>query len=340
MGAEHASDFLDGGDAAAEGLVDPDIEEGACPDWTLVAPELLKGLLEFPSSGGVAQGSEHGVEFGAGLSANAGTAFEQDEASALDGFFCGFGTEARLFTAADLIDRGIEVLGDMEAVEHIEGASGFGGDDLEIRLPHVRTDDLESGEKPGVRLLQGGEAALKGGLGAFLPDPEEPAYAGIDLVDDGDEVFALFAPTPMEFVDPDGLHSEEAAVFQPPLHDPLDAAIHGVPTGAEDLGGFLPRKQFGPMGQKEHVGAGLAVLAHTPGHVFNGHFARHRTSDAPGGVEEEDRHAPKRHKRPASFLEPVIAGSRPLATAAAPPMSGVMIKMHLNGARIRFIAQT
>ena len=71
VSAEHSGDLLEWGDATAQSLVDPDLEESASPDWTFVAPELLESLLQLPGAGGVAQTAEHGVEFGAGLAAHA-----------------------------------------------------------------------------------------------------------------------------------------------------------------------------------------------------------------------------------------------------------------------------
>lgn len=55
VSARHAGGSLEWADAAAQGLVGFDIEEGARPDWTLMAPELFESLFELSRGCGMAQ---------------------------------------------------------------------------------------------------------------------------------------------------------------------------------------------------------------------------------------------------------------------------------------------
>lgn len=168
---------------------------------------------------------------------------------------------------------------DVKAVEHVDGTASLAGDDFEVGLPHVRAPDLETPEETFTRLFQRGEAVFEGGLGAFAPDPEQAASAGIDLVDEGDEVAAPFVPPPVKFVHTDDLHALQAAMLHSPPHHPLHVPAHGVPAGAENLRRLLPGEQFGRVGRIDHVRRSLAMLAHVPGHVFNRGFARRGAGD-------------------------------------------------------------
>ena len=53
---------------------------------------------------------------------------------------------------------------------------------------------------------------------AILAHPEQPSYALIDLVDDGQETVAV---VPQHFVDADGANPVQVPVLQTPVHSHL-----------------------------------------------------------------------------------------------------------------------
>jgi hypothetical protein len=61
----------------------------------------------------------------------------------------------------------------------------FLGDDLQVGLPHVATDELQPLGEVRTELTEEGE---QGPHGVTLADPEEAAAAVVDLVDDGEEL--------------------------------------------------------------------------------------------------------------------------------------------------------
>ena len=87
-------------------------------------------------------------------------------------------SHAARFAGADLIQRLIHFGHDVEAIEDMQGLGASFPDDLQIRLPHVRTDE---GDLGGDFFADDGEEALKGFGRPFLTHPEQAGDAQIDL---------------------------------------------------------------------------------------------------------------------------------------------------------------
>ena len=121
VSAQHAGDLLHRFDARAHGAGGPALEIGRRPGRAAVDPEAAEALLEFPGARGLAERGEHGAELFASLAAHLGAALEQQEASALGLLGGGLVAQPGLLAAAHGIDRLVEVLGDVEGIEHVEG---------------------------------------------------------------------------------------------------------------------------------------------------------------------------------------------------------------------------
>src|ERR1700694_4418409 len=81
---------------------------------------------------------------------------------------------------ADLID-GLAQLGhDVKAVEHVQAMSGPLANDLQVRLPHVATDEAKPLDPIGTEPIEERPESFRGPL---LTDPDQPAHTDVDLVD-------------------------------------------------------------------------------------------------------------------------------------------------------------
>ena len=188
----------------------------------------------------------------------------------------------------------------MEAVEDLEGAGRFAGDHLQVRVPHVRADEAESGAALGAEPAEEPEQRLRL---AILPDPEQPAQAGVDLVDDGEELVAL---VPQHFIHPDGGHVVQRTVRQSPRDGHLDGAEHALPGGVERVGNLGPTQALRPAGQKPRIRGRRVALALGPGHRFH-HDAARRARDPAHRVDEVHGDAPERNELEASRPQCVVA---------------------------------
>ena len=180
-------------------------------------------------------------------------------------------------------------------------------DHLQVGLPHVGAHELDlltelfsdHGEEPG-------EAFFR----AFLPDPEQPRAAGLDLVDQGE---VLVSATILDFVDAQGADRAELAMAQPPVDDPFHCIEDLLPTGSEAQRRFFPGQLTRPLRQEDHVSAGERVLAVGPRQRFDLH-ATGTTIDAPHGIEQKHGKAPDGDKLEAALRERVVTPRR-LVTA-------------------------
>ena len=98
------------------------------------------------------------------------------------------GFELGHFHATDLINGLPELPHNVEAVQDIQGLRGFFGNDLQIRWPHIATDELELGRP---LLSEHAEEAKKGLGSPLIAAPEKPSGSGIELVDHGEVLVAF-----------------------------------------------------------------------------------------------------------------------------------------------------
>ena len=85
--------------------------------------------------------------------------------------------------------------------------SAFLADHVQVRLPHIRTDELDLRSK---LVADNGEEALEGFDGAFLADPEQAGEPLVDLVDQGQVLMAFGV---LDFVYTDGADRLQGAML-------------------------------------------------------------------------------------------------------------------------------
>ena len=139
---------------------------------------------------------------------------------------------------------------------------------------------------------------------AILAHPQQPSAAGLDLIDQRQELAAL---PDVDLVDADGAQRPEFAMLQPPLHDILHRMTDLIPGRAEAQRRLLPRQLARPVRQVQHVGLGQAVLAHRPGHRLDQHAAP-ATLHAPHGIQQHHGIAPDRDELKAPHGQHVVSG--------------------------------
>jgi len=330
VGAEHASDLFHGFEPGAQGAGGPSFQIGRRPGGAAIEPEAPEAFLEFPCARRGPERSENRVEFGPGLSANFARSSQEQEASALGAGALLFGAQAGLLAPAHLIERLVEVFGDVEGVENVERVLTHGGDHVEERFPHVAANHFDAIEESGVLGFKRPEALAQGGLSAAHADMEQTARTGIDLIDKGQEIGTLFTTASVEFVHPEGGDAREVAVFESPVHDPLHRTKDRIPTGVENGGGRFPGQVSSPAGEENHVGFGIRTLATTPGHGLHGRCSGGRTDHAARRVGQFNQDVPNRHEVPTSFGQFVMHAPGLEAAGATALAARVGIKHHLD----------
>ena len=306
VGAEHGSYLAHGLDAAAQGALAPNIKKGGGPGDGTIAPEVMKGFLEHPGSGGGQLEVKEFVEFLLGAPANTAAAAKQFPAHVFEMGSFGAFAKAAVFSAAHLVKRLIEVRGDVEAIKDMEGVIGLGRDDIEVRPPHVTA---HKAQPPDDFRSQSRQTLAKSCLGAPLSHPEKPAAVAVDLVDNGQEVLRAQALAPMDFVDADGFNALEFTMRQAPLDKPIHRAIDSFPTGLECPGGFAPRHAPSPAGEEDHHGDGDRTLSMAPREMLDTD-AVGGTVHASRGVEEVRRDTPHGNETPKALRQAIVARCR------------------------------
>ncbi len=184
-----------------------------------------------------------------------------------------------------------------------------GFSDRLIGLPHIGTDKLDLRSE---WVVEEGKESLERLDGAFLADPEQARYSGVDLIDQS-QVLVAFGV--LDFIHADGADRFQRAVLQTPANHIFDRVAHLVPGSVERLGGFLPRELARPAGQKQHVGLGGLVLAIAPGNLFH-HNAAVPAMDAPHPVQKENQKAPERDGLEPPLGQMIVTRRRPAAARA------------------------
>ena len=103
----------------------------------------------------------------------------------------------------NLIHRLVQMLGDVKAVQNIQGMPRHLSDDFEIRLPHVAADVTQFAQNLRTQLSQ---AAPQRGLGSSPSHPQESPAMLIDLVDHGQKLVCSLALAPVDLVNADRMH--------------------------------------------------------------------------------------------------------------------------------------
>lgn len=114
MSAQHFGDLLHWLEARAHSAGGPCLQICRGPGRASVEPEAPEAFLELPGTRCGSERSENRVELGPGLAANLGGAFQQQKSTALGAGPLLLGAQPTLLATAHLINRLIEVLGDVE----------------------------------------------------------------------------------------------------------------------------------------------------------------------------------------------------------------------------------
>ena len=336
VGAKHAGDLFHGLETRTHGSCSPSFHISGRPSRIAVLPESAEAFLELPCTGGCAERCEHGVEFVARLAANLGAAPQQEETSTLGAGTLFLGAQAGLLTAPHGVHCLVEMPGDVERIEHIEGAAAELGNYFEVGFPHVRTHNAQAREEAGVEFLKVNESFSQGRFGSALTDPEESTRTLVDLIDKSQEVERIFAASVVEFVDAGCGDSGQVPMFEPPFDDPLHRAEHGIPTGREDFSRLFPRQAPCPAGEENHVGLSIRALAAVPWHHLHGRRTEHRTDHPAWRVVKIDRNVPERHVMPPPLWQLVVDAAGPAAAGTAALAARVGIENHID-VRIRLV---
>src|SRR5215467_2074828 len=226
-----------------------------------------------------------------------------------------FGAQACTLGAAHLVHRLIQVTGDMEAVQHMQGWSELSGDNLQVGFPHVAAHKTQSLDDLWPQHLQ---SPPQRSLRTSTPHPQQAPAVRVDLVDDGQKVVGPQAAAPMNLVHPEGFDPAQLAMRQAPLDKPFHRAIDRFPTGLERPPCFPPTQPSRPACQKPHHGARHRTLAVAPRNVLDYHPVLD-TLHPSWRVAKVGRDPPQWHKQPAPLRQAVIARGWPLTARTASP---------------------
>ena len=163
--------FLHGLQLQAHHVVAPLVQESPRPTCSLVFPEPLKVLAVQVGFHGRQVVLEQFPQLVSLRAAEIGRTLEQAPAGVLEDRFVAVVPHPLGFTGADLVDRLAHLLHDVKAVQHMYRGARLLGDHLEIRLPHVAADELQSAAKGGTQLLQ---SAPQRDFGPLAADPQQP----------------------------------------------------------------------------------------------------------------------------------------------------------------------
>ena len=123
----------------------------------------------------------------------------------------------------DLIDSFIEFFYNVKAVQNVECFGKHFSNDLEVWLPHIRTNHLNL--TTIIRSKADEEIPQRIFLSVF-DNSEKPFASGVDLVD---QRHVLMAFVISDFIDSKGGDIPEFTVFEAVIDDPLHGAIDFVP---------------------------------------------------------------------------------------------------------------
>jgi hypothetical protein len=126
---------------------------------------------------------------------------EQAPAGVLEGDVLALATELRCLTTAGFIDSLIEIGDDVKLIQNVERSLGTATNHIQEALPHVAADESE---RSGTLFSKPCEEAFQRLLGMTFTNPQQATTAGIDLVDQGEELVPLFVG---DLVHPDRCNS-------------------------------------------------------------------------------------------------------------------------------------
>src|SRR6266404_847646 len=334
VGAEHVCDFPHGPQARAQGLGAPLIHEFLGPRRGDVLPEQMELFLEQVGAYRAQVAGKHVLELDGLLRGQILHPLEQAparvgqhdfyfaQAPARRGFPCLLG--------AHLIDRLVHFRGDVVAIENVQRPLGPLGDHVQVRLPHIRTDELD--QTTALRAEPQKELSQARFL-TVLADEQQTHHALIDLIDQGQKLALL----PVDLIDPQRRDSAQVHARPTPVDGHFHRAKHTLPAGFESPRDLLPAQQLGPTGQKPGEALRQRTLAQRPRHVFHADPTV-SALDPSGRIDEESRQAPQRHELKASLGQSVIPARRFLAPRALAPRALALAQLNFNSRDLASLA--
>jgi hypothetical protein len=234
MSAQHACHLLHRLQARAHGALTPPIEKAPGPVPGFVAPEELKVLFEQVGPNRLEVVLQQLGQADLLFFAEVLRALEQQPAAVLEHRLIAASLERFDLGGAYLVDGLAHMGHDVEAVKHMPGLPGLLGNNPQVRLPHVRADELQSraalGSEPAEEAQQGLDLAL-------LADPQQALAVGVDLVDQRQVAMSAL---PLHLVHTDGGDVTEILMGTSPIDRHLNSMKDVVPRGLEDRGNLLP----------------------------------------------------------------------------------------------------
>lgn len=166
--------------AASEGGGHPALEEGLGAGEIAVAPELFELVFQDPRAVDAAVAAGESVERAGVRLGAAGRAHAEQPAQALDGSAL-LGPELAPLLLAHLVDRFVERLDQVEAIDHEGGIRAMSLDGLGVGATHVAAGPEDALLLPLAQVLV--EEPVDGLAALSLPDPHDAGT--VEVVDEG-----------------------------------------------------------------------------------------------------------------------------------------------------------
>lgn len=208
---------------------------------------------------------------------------------------------------SDLINRLHEMANNMELVKHNHGLATILMNNIDVVLPHVTTDTLDSG---GAFFSPPFEESAKGVFVSVSTTPYEPF--SLQIIHIGVVGMTLLSADLINADEPDPLVGL-------PLSSILHSRFHGcsdrIPGDVEKLGHLIPGQHPCPEGQNRDQGETQRLFPQAPGNTLHSD-PMFRTFHSPGPVAKKDRDTPEGNMSPAPLFEFILgADASPAETA-------------------------
>src|SRR5215212_1100372 len=321
VSSQHARHFLERFQPATHRSAAPLVEETPGPERRRISPKELEVFLEQVGANRAQVVAQQIRQLDAFPIAQVLGAFEQEPTSARQDGLIAVLLQLLGLLGANLVDGLAEMHHDVEAIEHVQRLTRLLGNDFEVGLPQVATDELQ---RLAPWLAEPAEEAQQGPGLALLANPQQPSTRRINLVDEGQ---VAMAGLPLDLVDPDRADTRQVEMAAAPLNRHLHGLEDLVPVDQEDFGYLLPTQPFGPAGQKPAQGGRQRGFALSPGYGFDVHPTT-RAVDPARGIEQEDLHPPQGNELETTLRQSVV--TRPAAATEVTPRPAARMRLNLH----------
>ena len=224
---------------------------------------------------------------------------------------------------ADLVDRFVHLLHDVETVQNVDGRLQLLGDHVQVGLPHIATDKTD--RLTGL-VAEGLEEPPQTLLRPLFGHPQQPLHPLLDLIHQRQ---VMVPPLPLDLVYADGLDPSQILMQHAPENRLFHRLEHVSPGGVEDRGHLLPGQMFGPACQEPAVTGRQMVLSYGPRHSLR-RYPADWAIHSPQGIHEIHGNPPQRNELEPPFGKAVVARSRPTAARADRPAILAGVQCHFQ----------